>query len=126
MNKFFIGLLLLFIIAGGIYFFTQSPQTTSPTNSTTSQPQVTTTGDKYALDQVASHNQPSDCWIAIEGKIYDVTKYIDENRHPGGEEILEGCGKNATNMFNNRPEDGRPHSDTAWSLLSDFYIGDLQ
>lgn len=127
MNKFLIGLLILVITAGGIYFFTQSPQTTSPSNSTTTQAQVTTaTAGKYALEQVASHNQPSDCWIAIEGKVYDVTKYIAENRHPGGEEILEGCGKEATSMFNNRPEDGRPHSDTAWALLSDFYIGDLQ
>ena len=46
--------------------------------------------------------------------------------HPGKEAILEGCGKDATILFNTRPMgSGTPHSNTARSYLNDFQIGDL-
>jgi len=49
------------------------------------------------LAEVAQHDNKADCWIAIEGLVYDVTSYV--GRHPGGNEILLGCGKEATDMF---------------------------
>ena len=64
--------------------------------------------------------------MAIEGKVYDVTQYIADNKHPGGKYILEGCGKDATQQYNDRPENEGPHSATARALLKEFYIGDLQ
>ena len=37
-------------------------------------------------------------WIICTGKVYDVTDYI--SKHPGGRAtIMEGVGKDATNMF---------------------------
>ena len=41
---------------------------------------------QYSLADVAQHNTEKDCWMTINGKIYDVTKYIDS--HPGGEIIM--------------------------------------
>lgn len=32
----------------------------------------------YSLADVGCHNTREDIWIAIENKVYDVTKFIDE------------------------------------------------
>ena len=36
--------------------------------------------------QMASHDQRTDVWMSLHGKVYDVTKYLED--HPGGEEVL--------------------------------------
>jgi cytochrome-b5 reductase len=36
--------------------------------------------------QVSSHSKNNDCWIIIHGKVYDVTKFLQD--HPGGEDVL--------------------------------------
>lgn len=33
--------------------------------------------------ELAEHNKPGDMWMAIRGKVYNVTSYLDF--HPGGE-----------------------------------------
>lgn len=33
-------------------------------------------------DELAKHNKANDAWLAIRGKVYNVTKYMDF--HPGG------------------------------------------
>ena len=35
----------------------------------------------FSLEEVAAHNSAKDCWIAVDGKVYDVTKFLDS--HPG-------------------------------------------
>ena len=67
--------------------------------------------------QVSSHNSTHDCWIVINGKVYDVTKYLDD--HPGGSEIIMNlAGGDATREFN---EIG--HSKSAIKTLDQFEIG---
>ncbi len=72
---------------------------------------------------VAEHNNPSDCWIIISGKVYTVSRYL--NIHPGGAGLIAPyCGRDATTAF--ATKDGRgSHSSTAQNLLTSFYLGDL-
>jgi cytochrome b involved in lipid metabolism len=73
----------------------------------------------YTLEEVSKHNDRSNCWIIIEGHIYDVGRFLDE--HPGGEEvILELAGMDATEGF-----DQIGHSDDARDLLKTMMIGHL-
>ncbi len=77
------------------------------------------------LDEIKNHSKAEDCWLAIEGKVYDATPYIQKQIHPGGAALLFGCGKDATAIFNLRPKDNKPHSDKARSYLPEYYIGEL-
>ncbi|XP_004520379.1 cytochrome b5 isoform X1 [Ceratitis capitata] len=71
------------------------------------------------LEELKKHNKPDDLWIAIEGKVYNVTKF--RNEHPGGEETLDEVGGlNATVQFN---EVG--HSQEAKQMLKKYYVGHL-
>lgn len=75
-------------------------------------------------NEVAKHSSPSDCWIIVKNKIYDVTSYLSD-QHPGGAEtITPYCGKEATNAFETK-DAGSPHSNAAWSMLDAYYVGDL-
>ncbi|KAI8854482.1 cytochrome b5-like heme/steroid binding domain-containing protein [Chytridium lagenaria] len=73
----------------------------------------------FAWSDIGAHNTRDDCWMVIDKKVYDITKFLDE--HPGGEEVLlEQAGIDASEAFE---EIG--HSDDARDLLKKFYLGDL-
>ena len=49
--------------------------------------------------ELRRHNKRSDAWMALNGKVYNVTAYMDY--HPGGwDELVKGAGKDATDLFN--------------------------
>lgn len=99
---------------------------TQETTATTSAENKMQENKSYTLTEIAKHSTKDDCWFAIEDKVYDATPFIASQKHPGGAAILEGCGKDATELFNTRPMgSGTPHSDNARDNLSNFYIGDL-
>ncbi|OTB11251.1 hypothetical protein K445DRAFT_322248 [Daldinia sp. EC12] len=48
--------------------------------------------------ELAKHNTASSCWIVVDGKVYDVTQYLEQ--HPGGAAILlKQGGTDATAKF---------------------------
>eukprot|EP00457_Paulinella_chromatophora_P002742 gb/GEZN01002747.1/.p1 GENE.gb/GEZN01002747.1/~~gb/GEZN01002747.1/.p1 ORF type:complete len:526 (-),score=52.68 gb/GEZN01002747.1/:770-2347(-) len=48
--------------------------------------------------EVARHNVETDCWVIVEGKVYDVTSFLSS--HPGGTKILlKQGGKDASKLF---------------------------
>lgn len=76
------------------------------------------TAPSYTLEEVTKHSEKTDCWLAASGKVYDVSSFVD--KHPGGEKILEGCGKDMTEFFNTK------HAKQSKEQLPAFYIGDLK
>lgn len=77
----------------------------------------------YTLAQVAGHATASDCWMAIEGKVYDVTTYVPQ--HPAPLSVITPwCGKDAAEGMRTKGN-GRDHSPAGWTLLEQFLIGDL-
>ncbi len=81
----------------------------------------------FTLSEISKHNNSADCWLLISGKVYDVSKYLARNLHPGENmTITPYCGKEASGAFKSKgniiPNN---HSKRAWAMLADYYVGDL-
>ena len=70
------------------------------------------------LAEVATHNTVNDCWVAVDGKVYDLTEFASQ--HPGGQgKIAEICGTDGTSAF--KGEHGG--ESTPINTLSNYEIG---
>lgn len=79
---------------------------------------------EYSLAEVAHHNLQTDCWMAIEGQVYDISPYLPA--HPSNPEVIEPwCGKEASHAWKTKTRN-RPHSSQAQELLRKYYTGKLQ
>ncbi|CAN3359303.1 hypothetical protein DICA3_D02938 [Diutina catenulata] len=53
---------------------------------------------RVPIEEVKNHRSRDDAWTVINGKVYNITPYI--NFHPGGaEEIMKSAGKDGTTLF---------------------------
>ncbi|KRX00294.1 Cytochrome b5-like heme/steroid binding domain [Pseudocohnilembus persalinus] len=70
-----------------------------------------------SYQELAKHNNMESIWVAIAGKVYDLTKFY----HPGGKKVLIKCsGKDSTEEFL------RQHSNPLYmEHFQDFKIGVL-
>lgn len=68
--------------------------TPTPTEEPASEPEVV----GYTLAEVAQKNSAAECWVAIDGNVYDLTQWI--RSHPGGQgAITQLCGTDGTAQF---------------------------
>jgi len=72
------------------------------------------------MEEVVKHNREAESnWTVIHGKVYDMTKFLEE--HPGGGEILlENAGMDSSEQF-----DDVGHSSDAKEMLEDLFVGNL-
>lgn len=70
-----------------------------------------------SMEDVNLHGEPEDCWMILDGTIYDLTNYD----HPGGMAYIHGrCGRDGTSGFDST------HSRHYVPLISEFARGKLQ
>lgn len=36
----------------------------------------------YTLEEIQAHNMSNDTWLIIHDKVYDITSFLEEVRHP--------------------------------------------
>merc|ERR1712000_99476 len=71
-------------------------------------------------EELAKHTSSDDLWMAIYGKVYDITSFLDD--HPGGDEVLKDtAGRDASEEF-----EDVGHSDEAVAMLDQYLIGELE
>ena len=63
-------IVVVLLIAGVLIFKNQKE------NKMTDQINIQNDSKEITLSEVANHSTQSDCWIAIEGGVYDVTDFI--------------------------------------------------
>ena len=92
----------------------QPTQTAEPTPT----PEESVNG--YTLAQVSERNSAAECWVVIDGGVYDLTQWI--RSHPGGSgAILNLCGKDGTSSFTSQHGgQARPSS-----TLDSYYLAPL-
>jgi cytochrome b involved in lipid metabolism len=73
---------------------------------------------EITMEEVRKHKSRESCWMVIQGRVYDVTSFIDE--HPGQDIILDGAGRDATDLFRDIG-----HSNDAEDMLTEMQIGIL-
>ncbi|TPX63126.1 hypothetical protein SpCBS45565_g06859 [Spizellomyces sp. 'palustris'] len=72
----------------------------------------------FSMSDVEKHSSEEDCWIVVNGSVYDCTKFLDD--HPGGpESIVISAGTDCTEEFN------AIHSSKAHDMLKDYLIGTI-
>ena len=74
----------------------------------------------FTEEDVAKHTTSSSCWIIRNGKVYDVTSFLDD--HPGGDDyLLKYAGRDVGAVMKD-PEE-HEHSDSAYDMMEEFVIG---
>jgi hypothetical protein len=81
-------------------------------------------GNAYSPADVARHDDRDSCWMAIEGRIYDVTSHVALHPTPASV-LLDWCGRDATVGMRTKGH-GRDHSPAAWAQLDPLLIGALE
>ena len=80
-------------------------------------------GTVYTLEEVAEHDNAEDCWMVIEGNVYDFTDYMPN--HPAPPVVMVGwCGREATEGMTTKGY-GNNHSDAAWEMMAPYQVGVL-
>lgn len=72
-------------------------------------------------EELATHDSLEDCWMAIRGKVYDLTQYIPEHPTPPAV-MVQWCGREATEAYDTKGY-GRPHSPMADAALDRYLVG---
>merc|ERR1719399_1166813 len=75
---------------------------------------------KIPWSEVKTHVTKESLWILFDGKVYDVTPFLDA--HPGGGQLIaDAAGTDATALFERTHGEGLRYS---LRLLNQFFIGD--
>lgn len=109
------------------YFAVRCPHDQAPAPVSILELPKASAGKKIPLAEVARHDKPGDCWMVIEGKVYEVHNFID--LHPSAAGVMEPyCGKEATQPYvviDSGKLKGQPHSARANELLAEYLVGEL-
>jgi len=136
-SLFIFGVVVIAILVAGLVFY-QDKKNNKVADSSTGVlvadtiNQLTASGKNLVLsmEEIGKHSKSSDCWMLIDGKVYNVTSYFGS--HPGGNSTMAAtCGKDATIAYATKDPNasnnikGQSHSFNAKNLLTDYYLGYL-
>lgn len=128
-KKIFITILLAAIIIGAVLLVNNKNQNNTPDiteipsrNDTAVIPESVSTSTIYTIAEVNTHDKPTDCWMVIGDKVIDATAFIVSGKHPN-DKILNGCGKDATEMFTSVKKHSGP---TPQEIMMKSQIGVLE
>lgn len=115
------SILITSVIAAGLVIREMNPSASF--NQSQNASAVTANLVKLTPEEIARHKTESDCWMIIEGNVYNLSSF--SSGHPGGKQaIVNFCGKDGTTAFKTKGGNSS-HSQTAVQMLTKFLIGPL-
>ncbi|RYP91043.1 hypothetical protein DL770_002873 [Monosporascus sp. CRB-9-2] len=85
---------------------------------------------KVSVSEISKHASPDDCWVVVNGKVYDLTSFAPS--HPGGANIIYAwAGRDASKTYNeyhaknlieNELEDSDKKGDLDESTVTDTWV----
>lgn len=92
----------------------------TPTPTATPSPTPTVAKSGYTMADVRANATPAKCWSAIDGNVYDLTRWISS--HPGGASPIRFlCGIDGTNAFKAQ----HANQSSPMARLSSYLLGPL-
>ena len=76
----------------------------------------------FTTDDLTIHNKKGDCWIVRNGKVYDVSAFVED--HPGGDDLILQYAGNDIGEAMDDPEE-HVHSVSAYDMLDEYLIGKI-
>lgn len=94
----------------------QFPPLLNPHSNLDSKSKMASQKKYITAEELKTHNKQGDLWISIQGKVYDVSDWV--NHHPGGDlPLVNLAGEDATDAF------VAYHPGAAWQSLDKFFNG---
>jgi 4-hydroxysphinganine ceramide fatty acyl 2-hydroxylase len=76
----------------------------------------------FTAEDLALQKKLGNCWITRKGRVYDVTKFVQD--HPGGDDLItQFSGMDIGDAMENADE--HLHSASAYAVLDEYLIGKL-
>ncbi len=79
---------------------------------------------KISDQELARHNTAKDCWMEINGNIYDVSEYSAEHKSVHEYDYTKWCGKAASGAWADKDGRGKDHNRKAHLILKRYWIGE--
>ena len=113
------------MVAGGALLAPAATASTAPqpaASSATAGRGALVSTKSYSKSTVAKHNKASNCWTIVDGKVYNLTKFVA--KHPGGRKrIIRMCGRDASSSFHGQHSSGSRANKV---VLKRYRIGTLR
>lgn len=78
------------------------------------------------ISEVQSHNTATNCWIIINNKVYDVTKFIkDHDTKCSKMKLSDFCGKDASAIWLEKENSGHAHKHRSVLKFESSQIGNV-
>lgn len=74
----------------------------------------------YTSTELAAHSNKLICWISIDQKVYDISKFL--KKYPTFSTLESRCGKDQSTFFNNKTIEAKTLKDS----LAKYIIGNLK
>ncbi|GMG56179.1 unnamed protein product [Ambrosiozyma monospora] len=104
----------------GVTSFAIAASATLALSSTVCNEAPQTPPRKVSVEEFVKHNKPDDCWIVVNGQVYDFTDFIAH--HPGGRfPLIRNAGHDASETFNKLHAKGT----IEMNLPRDKHIGEI-
>jgi cytochrome b involved in lipid metabolism len=78
------------------------------------------------LEDLGKHNVESDCWMAIDGSVYDMSEYMEiHKKECKNTNFVDYCGVDASEAWKKKESGESPHKRKSKRSLEKSKIGQL-